>query len=300
MDKGPRAREKMALVFLAVCDVTRNDAWGTAKCLSESRALTSREIISYINKNFGENISSGSYDDIRRKDLLHPFLAGLVCPDKPDANTNNPTRKWALSPDFASLVRAFGSKDWHKEASAFMSTRKPLAERLSARRKLNLTPVTLPSGIEISLGQGEHNLLQKAIIEQFLPRFGHGAEVLYIGDAENKQLFNDKEKAKELGLAELSHKELPDVVAYSSAKNWLFLIEAVHSANPISQERILVLEGYVRNCKYSIVYVTAFLTKEAFRKFATDIAWETEVWIASDPDHMIHFNGDKFLGPYKE
>ncbi|MFS2517149.1 MULTISPECIES: BsuBI/PstI family type II restriction endonuclease [Parabacteroides] len=28
-----------------------------------------------------------------------------------------------------------------------------------------------------------------------------------------------------------------------------------------------------------------------------DIAWETEVWIAENPGHMIHFNGDRFIGP---
>jgi adenine-specific DNA-methyltransferase len=44
--------------------------------------------------------------------------------------------------------------------------------------------------------------------------------------------------------------------------------------------------------------VTAFPDRVTFRKFAKDIAWETEVWIADNPDHMIHFNGDKFLGPY--
>jgi hypothetical protein len=47
------------------------------------------------------------------------------------------------------------------------------------------------------------------------------------------------------------------------------------------------------------VYVTAFLSIGDFRKYAADIAWETEAWIAANPDHMIHFNGPKFLGPYK-
>ena len=43
----------------------------------------------------------------------------------------------------------------------------------------------------------------------------------------------------------------------------------------------------------------AFPDRAEFRKNAADIAWETEVWIADNPDHMIHFNGDRFLGPHE-
>ena len=93
--------------------------------------------------------------------------------------------------------------------------------------------------------------------------------------------------------------ELPDIVAYSKTKNWLFLIEAVHSSGPISPIRLLELKRLAKECTAEIVFVTAFLTRDTFRKFAPEIAWETEVWIADAPDHMVHFDGDKFLGPYK-
>ncbi len=55
----------------------------------------------------------------------------------------------------------------------------------------------------------------------------------------------------------------------------------------------------LKDCPAEQVYVTALLDVKAFRKYAGDIAWETEVWIAETPDHMIHFNGLKFLVPYK-
>jgi len=57
-------------------------------------------------------------------------------------------------------------------------------------------------------------------------------------------------------------------------------------------------EEVTASCKADIVYATAFANRAAYRKFANDIAWETEVWIADNPEHMIHFNGDTFLGPY--
>ena len=54
-----------------------------------------------------------------------------------------------------------------------------------------------------------------------------------------------------------------------------------------------------KGCLAELIFITAFLDRTTYRKFAKDIAWETEVWIADAPEHMIHFNGDKFLGPYK-
>lgn len=173
-------------------------------------------------------------------------------------------------------------------------------EQLAAKRELPRIPIHLPSGIKLEFGPGEHNHLQKAIIEEFLPRYGFGAKVIYLGDAENKFLHYDQATAQEIGLAPLSHEELPDVVAYSSTKNWLYLIEAVHSSGPMSPERLMVLKPFLKNCTASPIFITAFLDRLTFRKFIADIAWETEVWIASSPDHLIHFDGEKFLGPYQQ
>lgn len=103
-----------------------------------------------------------------------------------------------------------------------------------------------------------------------------------------------------LNLFEISHEELPDVIAYSEKKNWLYLIEAVHSSGPISGITLFQLQELTKNCTTDIVCVTTFLTRQKFRQFMTEIAWETEVWIADNLDHLVHFNGDKFLGPYKE
>ena len=161
-----------------------------------------------------------------------------------------------------------------------------------------MVPAKLPSGKLLRFSPGEHNQLQKAIIEQFLPYYGHGAEVLYVGDTAAKYLVLEKARLKELSFFELAHGELPDVVAYSAEKNWLYLIEAVHSSGPISPLRLLELQKLTEECTAEIIYVTAFLDRETFRKFMADIAWETEVWIADAPQHVIHFNGHRFLGPY--
>lgn len=293
-----RRREKMALAILAIVNVRHAEEWANANDLLTPRGLLTREIIRYLNENFGEDISYGSYDDIRRKDLLLPYLSNLIVTDDPSKDTNDGTRRYALNPEYSALVRGLGAADWDACTARFVADHGTLADRLSRPRILQRTPIFLPSGEVLSFLSGPHNLLQKAIIEDFLPRFGHGAEVLYVGDTANKYSLIKSDKLNQLRFFNLEDAKLPDVVAYSESQNWIYLIEAVHSANPISAERRLVLAELLQHCTASAVYVTAFLDKSVFRKFSPEIAWETEVWIAAEPDHLIHFNGDKFLGPY--
>ena len=126
---------------------------------------------------------------------------------------------------------------------------KTLKTELSESRSLNLVPIIFPSGKNLELSPGKHNELQKAIIELFLPRYGYGAEVLYIGDTADKFLHLEQDKLKELKFFEISHGELPDIIAYSHTKNWLYLIEAVHSSGVISPVRLLNLKRLTNNCQ---------------------------------------------------
>lgn len=292
-----RRLERIAMVFLAVADVTSVKEWSNLKDATSNRSLRTRDIISYVNRNFNEDISMGSYDDIRRKDLLFPVAAGIIIQTSPNSARNNSMRGYAINQEFAEIIRTFRAGDWH-EPKQFMENRSRLAVKLDSLRVIPKTTVTLPSGVVVQFSPGEHNVLQKAIIEAFLPRYGYHAQVLYVGDTSNKFLVFEQEILEKLQFFELSHGELPDIIAYSEQKNWLYLIEAFFSSGPITPMRRLKLEELTRFCSAEIIYVTAFLTKEAFRSQITNIAWETEVWIATDPDHLIHFNGGKFLGPY--
>jgi DNA-cytosine methyltransferase len=296
----PRRLERMAMAFLAVADVRRSTDWPTAKGHDGKRALKSRDIIEYINEHFQENISRGSYDDIRREDLKLPVAAGLVIKSagKPDAARNDPTRAYALDNDCAAILRAYGTENWEEQLDEYLSDRTTLAERLSTEREMQRVPVQLPGGKKLVFSPGEHNRLQKSVIEEFLPRYGNGSEVLYVGDTAKKLLHHDKVGLKRLKFFELAHGELPDIVAYSKSKNWLYLIECVHSSGPMTPLRVAELLRLTEPCTADIIFVTAFLDRATFRKFAPDVAWETEVWIADAPDHLIHFDGDKFFGPY--
>lgn len=298
----PRRQEKMAKAFLAVAGLKPGMGWSAAKDNNDAHQLQSRQVIAFMNANLGENISPGSYDDIRRKDLALPEQALIVLKSakNPDANTNDGTRGFALSPVAAEAVRQFGTPHWQSAVDQFMAGRQTLSAQLKRDRNLARIPVRIADGTSLSFSPGKHNILQKEIIESFLPIFGFGAEVLYVGDTANKSLFVNQEKLSKLQFFELTHDKLPDVVAYSKTKNWLYLVEAVTTANPITELRRKALMELTTACTADVIFINAFPDRATYRTFAKDIAWETEVWIADAPEHMIHFNGDKFLGPYHQ
>ncbi|MEE1899131.1 BsuBI/PstI family type II restriction endonuclease [Flavobacterium rakeshii] len=295
---GLRGLEKMAMCFLAVAGVTKS--WKEAKGQKENRHLKTREIIKFINENFEENISSGSYDDIRRKHLKLIVLADLILnsADNPNAAPNDPTRGYTLNGEFKDLIIFYNTEEWGIKLKLFVKNYPSLNEIIQRKRDLPKIRVTLPSGHILDFARGGHNQLQREIIEEFLPRFGEGCEILYVGDATDKYLLKQDDKLRDLGFFELSHDSLPDVVAYNPNKNWLFLIEAFFTSGPMSEERIIELKKSLKQCTAELIFITAFTSKMAFKKNISNIGWETEVWTADNPDHMVHFNGGKFFGPY--
>lgn len=301
VDGTDRKVERMAKACLAVGKIKKS----FAEALSEENDgfVRTRDIISFENENYGEHISPGSYDDIRRKDLKLLIEAGIVINSSSKENlaTNNPSRGYALSKSFVELLYSYGSEEWDIRLSEYLKEAKSLKEELECRRNLMKVPVTLPGGKRINLSYGAHNDLQKEIIETFLPLFGFGAEVLYVGDTTDKFLHLDEKALKEINFFVLEHDELPDVVAYSHEKNLLYLIEAYHSTGEWNEIRVRKVKRKLKEsgCTADVVFFTAFETKNAFKQKAKDIAWETEVWIAESPEHLVHFNGYKFLDIHK-
>lgn len=303
-DLTPRSRERAALCLLGVAQIGTEESWGQAKSFYEDEsvgAFRSKEILAFRNEHYNEGLSSGSYDDVRRKDLALLVNAGLVAKSARNAaaDTNDGTRGYSLTLEGLRLLRSFRSPEWDAALHDFRMIQGEIVDRLSKAREMQKVPVTLPGGIALRLSPGPHNDLQKAIIEEFLPRFSHGAHVLYVGDTDNKSLVIDEKGMKRIGLAPPERGDrLPDILAFETERNWLFLVEAVHSSNPVDEDRHILLMKLTRSCTAGRVFVTAFLTKRDFRKWSGRIAWETEVWIAEAPSHMIHFNGPRFMGPY--
>ncbi|HMK05104.1 MAG TPA: BsuBI/PstI family type II restriction endonuclease [Ferruginibacter sp.] len=296
--KRERGLESMAMAFMAVAGVTKS--WKEAKGQDDNRHIKTRDIIKYINENYEENISSGSYDDMRRKHLRLPVLAELILnsADNPHASANDPTRGNSLSADFKALVVYYNTEEWEIKLKLFNKNRQSLSEILQRKRDMPKVKIKLPSGHTLEFSQGGHNQLQREILEEFLPLFGNGCEVLYIGDATSRFLHREDEKLQKLGFFELSKDSLPDVVAYDAERNWIFLIEAFYSGGAMTEERMLELKKALKDCTAELIFVTAFTSRADFRKHVHEIGWESEVWTADNPTHMVHFNGGKFLGPH--
>lgn len=296
--KTERDLEKMAMSFLALVDV--KTVWKSAKCVEDNYGLSSKQVISYFNENFEDKISPGSYDDVPRKFIRLLLVSDFVTRSgiNPKENYNSPTRKYTIPKFLKDLIIHYKTDNWDKKLKEFNSGKILLREEIKRVRGLNMLPVILPDGEELSFSVGSHNELQIEIIKNFLPRFGSNCKILYVGDGANKKLRKNEDYLNKLNFFDLSHGMLPDIVAYSEEKNWLYLIEAFYSTGTISEIRMKELKKNLLKCVAEIIFVTAFLTKEEFKKQILDIAWETEVWIAENPDHMIHFNGHKFLGAY--
>ena len=287
--------EISALTMLALAQMSEKTAWKN----STNPSLRVHDILIEIKQRYGRQYAENSRETIRRK-VLHQFeQAGIVIrnADKPTRPTNSGLTNYMLSNSALEAIRAYGSSEWAKKRKDFLDAHGKLLELYQKAREQNKIPLKASDGTIFLLSPGKHNKLQVAIVEEFAPRFAPEAMLLYLGDTAKKTLHFDKETLLKLRVSVSQHGKFPDVVLYNPKKKWLFLVEAVTSHGPVSPKRQLELEKLFEKCKAGKIYVTAFLDFSSYKKYAHDIAWETEVWIAEMPSHMIHFNGDKFLGP---
>lgn len=279
--------------LLALTKLGQKDPWSRATRHSIKIHDMMRWIASEYRKDYAEN----TRETVRRQ-VLHQLEAARVVdrnPDDPALPTNSPRTHYALSQAALRVVRAFSTGAFEQRASDFQKRHGTLLEVYRAERRKALIPVRLPESVTIALSPGKHNELQASVIAQFAPRFVPRARVAYIGDAANKSLHMDAALLRRLKIPVTRHGKLPDIVLFSVSKGWVFLVEAVTSHGPISPKRVQELDKLLEVTPHRRVYVTAFPDFSMFRKHISAVAWETEVWIADVPDHLIHYNGDHFL-----
>lgn len=227
-----------------------------------------------------------------RKQAIHHFRNAAFIEDN-GKSTNSPDYRYRLTEEFLDVIRGNGTAE---VVSHFLSNHESLISIYASKKKFQKIPVTI-NGKDLSFSVGKHNELQKAIIEEFGARFAPGAECLYVGDTIEKDLVKNEKRLSELGFEITLYDKMPDVVLYREDKDWLYFIESVTSVGPMDDKRIIELQELTKNVKSGKIFVTAFLDFKTFKKFLESLAWDTEVWIADVPDHMIHLNGDRFLGP---
>ncbi|MBS4059652.1 MAG: restriction endonuclease [Bacteroidetes bacterium] len=293
-----QCNELSGLTLLALAQIKEDDSWEYAT----GRSLTvTKGIMSFVNEHYSKSYAPNTRETFRRQ-VLHQFVQARIAnynPDIPDLPVNSPRAHYALTPQFLKVVQTYGTLKWENELSIFLDSYVKLSEIYIKERKMNQIPVRLQSGETINLSSGRHNEVQAAIIEKFATRFAPGGLLLYLGDTAKKNLYLDQETLNSLNIPIDQHSKLPDVVIYDKNRNWLFLIEAVTSHGPVSPKRIVEIDDLLKHCSAGKIYVTAFPDMAEFKKHSNNIAWETEVWLMDIPDHLIHFNGDRFLGPRK-
>lgn len=296
----PRAQqnERSALSLLALLNLKPSVPWNEAS-ISD---LGITEMMEFFKEYYGKNYAPNTRETVRRF-TIHQFMQmGLVLAnvDDPSRPINSPKTKYRIEETALALLRAYGTREWGTNLVLYLKNTPMLANLQVRERAMQLIPVILPDGEEIKLSAGGQNELIKKIIEEFCPRYTPGGKVIYVGDAGNKLSEKESEYFERIGITIDPHGKMPDVVIDYKSKNWLVLIEAVTSHGPIDIKRHNELKDLFKSSNRGLVFVTAFETRKTMNRFLKDIAWETEVWIAEAPSHVIHFNGERFLGPYDE
>lgn len=289
--------ERSALTLLALLDLKPNDEWSAAK----APLVGITQMMDFFAAHYGRKYAPNSRETVRRF-TMHQFVqAGLAVPNPDESRpTNSPKFVYQIEPIALKLVRNFGTVDWNKDVELHLGKVQGLAAQYKREREMQRIPVKF-AGKEISLSAGGQNPLIKAIIEEFCERFTPGGEVVYIGDADKKWAYYEETILTALGvIIGDAHGKMPDLVIYYRKKNWLVLVEAVTSHGPIGPKRRVELEELFAGSKAGLVFVTAFMNRKTMMRYISDISWESEVWIAESPTHMIHFNGERFLGPYEK
>lgn len=296
----PRAQhnERSALCLLALCNMTPEKKWSQA----ENPYIGITPIMDWAKEYYRTNYAPNTRETFRRQSM-HQFIAAgisLYNPDDPSRSVNSPKAVYQIAPEALALVRLYGTKDWGPALQNFLERQESLAKKYAREREMVKVPVLLPKGGQIELSPGAHSELIKDIVEVFAPYFAPESILVYAGDTGDKWRYFDEKLLASLGVAMDSHGKMPDVVLYYKKKDWLLLVESVTSHGPVDAKRHAELAKLFSSAKPGIVYVTAFPNRATMARYLGEIAWETEVWVADAPTHLIHFNGERFLGPYGE
>jgi len=289
--------ERSALTLLSLLDLKPHDSWSDA----HEPLMGITPMMEFIAERYGKRYAPNTRETIRRQ-TVHQFVqAAMVVPnpDMPSRPTNSPKAVYQIESSALKLLRVFGKPGWKKRLSQYLRSVNTLKRLYAREREMRRIPVVFENGEGIELSPGGQNILVKRILDDFCPLFTPGGKIIYVGDTEKKWAYLDSTSLLDLGILIEEHGKMPDVVVYYTKKNWLVLIEAVTSHGPVNPKRRQELAELFHDSKAGIVYVTAFINRRTMVKYLDEISWETEVWIAESPTHLIHFNGERFLGPYE-
>lgn len=289
--------ERTAYCLLSLLNITPKKEWKNA----ENPLVGITPMMEFAKKYYNKVYAPNTRETFRRFSTHQMLQAGIVLynPDKPERPVNSPKAVYQISSAALKVIKAYHTADFDTLLSDFIKNQSTLSARYAHEREMKMVSVKIKENQSIQISQGKHSELIREIIEEMAPRFLPNSTLIYVGDTGEKWGYYDQELAENLLFNIQEHGKMPDVILFVEDKNWLVFVESVTSHGPVDSKRYIELEELFKNVTADKVYISAFPDKKTFTRYAKDIAWETETWIADNPTHMIHFNGDKFLGPYK-
>ncbi len=290
--------ERSALTLLALLGLQPETPWQEAA--NPRMGIT--PIMDFCRDHYGTRYAPNTRETFRRQ-TMHQFVDACLAvpnPDQPDRPINSPKWCYQVEPKALRLLKTYGTGNWTESLGEWQRTFESLRRRYAHEREMNKVPLQLAEGKELYLTPGGHSRLIRAVVEEFAPRFVPGGQIIYVGDTGEKWAYFDREALTSLGVTVDEHGKMPDIVIHHIERDWLVLVEAVTSHGPVDAKRRGELARLFAGARPGLVYVTAFLTRGDMVKYVGEISWATEVWVAESETHLIHFNGERFLGPYDD
>lgn len=298
--KMPQAQlnERTAYCLLSLLNITPKKEWKNA----ETPLVGITPMMNFAKKYYKKTYAPNTRETFRRFSTHQMVQAGIVLynPDKPDRPVNSPNAVYQISSAALKVIKAYETNSFETLLSDFLKKQPALSTQYAHEREMKMVPIKIKGNQSIQISPGPHSELIRDIIEQMAPSFLPNCTLIYVGDTGKKWGYYDEQLAKKLLFNVQQHGKMPDVILYVEEKKWLILVESVTSHGPVDCKRYIELEKLFSDVTADKVYISAFPDKKTFTRYAQEIAWETEAWIADNPTHMIHFNGDKFIGPYKK
>ena len=280
--------EQSAICVLALSDGREREGLLQGKTHLRDGARI-HDIIEFARHECGKDVAENTRESYRKLSLKPLCDEGLVI--RHQLSTNDPKTFYRLHPEMlrvmtcpAPLERRWLARD--------LATRLSQGEGWRQHRRRTEVPVEVGQTQPFFLSPGAHSQLSAAVVEVYAPKFLTRSQVVYLGDTRHKVGYQNRDLMRELNLPLQVTVNLPDVILLSETEHCLVIVEVVASSGPISAARLVQFQSLVQQplaLGYGVRYVTAFPSRRVLRRFVEDIAWNTDVWIASEADQIIRF-----------
>lgn len=280
--------EQSAICVLALADGTERDGLLQGKKHLRDGARI-HDIIEFARHTCGKEVAENTRESYRKLSLRPLCEEGLVI--RHQLSTNDPKTFYRLHPEMlrlltcpAPLERRWLARELATRLSQGQSWRQP--------RSRAEVPVEVGQPQPYFLSPGTHSRLTAEVVEVYAPTFLKQSRVVYLGDTRHKGGYQNRDLMRELNLPLQVTSNLPDVILLCEVERCVVIVEVVASSGPVSTSRLAQLQSLVQQSLalgYRVRYVTAFPSRRVLRRFVEEIAWGTEVWIASEADQIVHF-----------